>query len=243
MKPEGQRCFRSGDGRQCSPSTRGHMIPIARWSAWTRPQSNSLRRRGGGFTDEPEKQVALRWLGDEAKCGFSGRNKRTTIMLWIFFALITVVIRAALRTGVCFLSAKSSNPPSPSAPRRPPTSLRTQSRQPRGHQSHSIGQRGRDVTTPGIRDAQRDTPQRPGEPTIEGAHTVTDIATIRPTRAVVLLVPAAASTKSVVQCLPRLAANLRLTVGFRAACRSRALVALFAAWTSRLIIWRFGRPQ
>jgi len=47
---------------------------------------------GGGFTDEPKRQAAFRWLGDEAQAQRLREEKTYHYVRWTFFAAIAAVI-------------------------------------------------------------------------------------------------------------------------------------------------------
>ncbi len=47
---------------------------------------------GGGFTDEPKRQAAFRWLGDEAQARRLREEKTYHYVRWTFFAAIAAVI-------------------------------------------------------------------------------------------------------------------------------------------------------
>ena len=58
---------------------------------------------GVGIADEPKRQAAFRWLGDEAQARRLQDDKTHHYVRWIFFAAIAVVIVGLIGVGLTFL--------------------------------------------------------------------------------------------------------------------------------------------
>jgi hypothetical protein len=58
---------------------------------------------GIGFTDEPKRQAAFRWLGDEAEVQRLREEQTHHYVRWTFFATIAVVIVGLIGVGLALL--------------------------------------------------------------------------------------------------------------------------------------------
>jgi hypothetical protein len=58
---------------------------------------------GGGFADEPKRQAAFRWLGDEAQARRLRDEKTYHYVRWTFFAAIAAVIVGLVGVGLTLL--------------------------------------------------------------------------------------------------------------------------------------------
>jgi hypothetical protein len=58
---------------------------------------------GVGIADEPKRQAAFRWLGDEAEEQRLREEKTYHYVRWTFFAAIAVVIVGLIGVGLTFL--------------------------------------------------------------------------------------------------------------------------------------------
>ena len=58
---------------------------------------------GSGFTDEPKRQTAFRWLGDEAEAQRLREEQTHHYLRWAFFAAIAAVIVGVIGVGLTFL--------------------------------------------------------------------------------------------------------------------------------------------
>jgi len=58
---------------------------------------------GSGFTDEPKRQAAFRWLGDEAEAQRLREERTHHYVRWTFFAAIAAVIVGLIGIGLTFL--------------------------------------------------------------------------------------------------------------------------------------------
>jgi hypothetical protein len=58
---------------------------------------------GGVFTDEPKRQAAFRWLGDEAQARRLREEKTHHYVRWTFFAAIAAVIVGLIGVGLTLL--------------------------------------------------------------------------------------------------------------------------------------------
>ncbi|MGO9681613.1 MAG: hypothetical protein ACLPTZ_03205 [Beijerinckiaceae bacterium] len=58
---------------------------------------------GGGFADEPKRQAAFRWLGDEAQARRLRDEKTYHYVRWTFFAAIAAVIVGLIGVGLTLL--------------------------------------------------------------------------------------------------------------------------------------------
>ena len=58
---------------------------------------------GVGIADEPKRQAAFRWLGDEAQARRLREEKTYHYVRWTFFAAIAAVIVAVIVEGLTFL--------------------------------------------------------------------------------------------------------------------------------------------
>jgi hypothetical protein len=58
---------------------------------------------GVGIADEPKRQAAFRWLGDEAQARRLREEKTHHYVRWTFFAAIAAVIVGLIGVGLTFL--------------------------------------------------------------------------------------------------------------------------------------------
>jgi hypothetical protein len=58
---------------------------------------------GVGFADEPKRQAAFRWLGDEAQARRLREEKTYHYVRWTFVAAIAAVIVGLIGLGLTFL--------------------------------------------------------------------------------------------------------------------------------------------
>ena len=63
---------------------------------------------GIGIADEPKKQAAFRWLGDEAEEGRLREEKTHHYVRWTFFAAIAAVIVGLIGVGSTLLPLSTS---------------------------------------------------------------------------------------------------------------------------------------
>jgi hypothetical protein len=66
-------------------------------------QPRDALNSGGGFADEPKRQAAFRWLGDETQARRLGEEKKYHFVRWTFFAASAVVIVGLISVGLTFL--------------------------------------------------------------------------------------------------------------------------------------------
>jgi hypothetical protein len=66
-------------------------------------QLNDALNSGIGFTDEPKRQAALRWLGDEAEVQRLREEQTHHYVRWTFFATVAVVIVGLIGVGLALL--------------------------------------------------------------------------------------------------------------------------------------------
>jgi hypothetical protein len=58
---------------------------------------------GVGIADEPKRQAAFRWLGDEAQARLLREDKTYHYVCWTFFAAIAAVIVGLIGVGLTLL--------------------------------------------------------------------------------------------------------------------------------------------
>jgi len=58
---------------------------------------------GSGFTDEPKRQAAFRWLGDEAEARRLREDQTHHYFRWVFIAAIAALIVGLIGVGLTFL--------------------------------------------------------------------------------------------------------------------------------------------
>jgi hypothetical protein len=81
-------------------------VEAARRAEFKRIGETQLREAlnsGGGFADEPKRQAAFRWLGDEGEERRLREEKTYHYVRWTFFAAIAVVIVGLIGVGLTFL--------------------------------------------------------------------------------------------------------------------------------------------
>jgi hypothetical protein len=66
-------------------------------------QLRDVLNSGVGFADEPKRQAAFRWLGDEAEARRLREEQTHHYLRWTFFAVIAVVIVGLIGVGLTLL--------------------------------------------------------------------------------------------------------------------------------------------
>jgi hypothetical protein len=66
-------------------------------------QLRDVLNTGSGFADEPKRQAAFRWLGDEAEARRLREEQTHHYLRWTFFAVIAVVIVGLIGVGLTLL--------------------------------------------------------------------------------------------------------------------------------------------
>jgi len=68
-----------------------------------RAQLRDALNSGSGFTDEPKRQAAFRWLGDGAEAQRLREEHTHHYDRWTFFIVVAVVIVGLIGVGLTFL--------------------------------------------------------------------------------------------------------------------------------------------
>jgi hypothetical protein len=66
-------------------------------------QLRDVLNSGVGFADEPKRQAAFRWLGDEAEARRLREEQTHHYLRWTFFAVIAAVIVGLIGVGLTLL--------------------------------------------------------------------------------------------------------------------------------------------
>jgi hypothetical protein len=75
----------------------------ARRTEFKRSGETQLLNSGVGVADEPKRQVAFRWIGDEAQTQRLREEKTYHYVRWTFVVAMAVVIVCLIGLGLTFL--------------------------------------------------------------------------------------------------------------------------------------------